>query len=129
LREIITLEKKRFIEGFCQGVRKTIFEIEFRTAATLSEVRPGLTSSVGLFLGNGFEGEPGKSEKLIPLPAATVAGLRFDNDGIFDQCCYRHTADSRVANGAGVALGIRLGKKYGEDCGGVDDHLGRPLSS
>src|SRR2546423_8531006 len=84
--EVVSLEQQRFTRNLGQRVAEAAAKIETSGMPALAIAPPGLTSDLGLFRRDRFDGEAGLCNEQIQLAAACCTITRFDQQsGLVDR--------------------------------------------
>ncbi len=102
----MAFEEERFAGGFGEGVGKAVAEVEGGGMSSFAEVGIGLACNMGLFFGDGFDGDAGAAHQGVELAAAGVFGLSFNDDRGFNEVGRGDARDLGCDNGAGVGFGV-----------------------
>ena len=128
--EIITFEQEGFFRRLCQRVCEAVSEIQPRgVSAPFAEIAVGFTGNPRLEFRYGVDSKMCLAEKIVESAARDRISAPIDNHSRFHEIHCRNAAAARAGYCLRARKRFRLIAKYGDDCGRIDDHRGKPFSS
>lgn len=127
--EVLPLKQERLSGRLCERVSETIAEVQSGRMTAFPEVEKGLPRQVGVLDGDWLDDNLSAAKENIALTAGIRANLSFDHHCKLHKIGGADAADVGVMDDPYITVGFGLSEKDGRECGGVENHFGRPRSS